>query len=288
MIIENKTNPGFFFVQSSAKKVFPVQRSSRFSLAHATFTALIIIGIFSFFAVDFNKVPDILNFKNRSATTIIKPVANQPISINQPISTNQSIAINQPETDKIVEKKDNSIDVTGLVIEPIITSRPEHKPMNNSIPEFYGSLKIPKDQTLCNIIETVYGSYKKLYLDKLLKVNLSIENPDKIYAGVTIDLPVIIGTYNEWKNDHACILFSQEKNLKKAFVMARKYHTKDMDIRILPGWDSKKGFLFSIVLDKPFLNLAQAVQYKEKLVGINDLDLICEKVSFFNEGRKIL
>ena len=271
MIIENRRQPGFFFVRACAGKVFPVYKRKRFSLAYTTIVALIIVGTTGFFVSDFNITQNIASLASSPVVkTAVMPVAQYAIPQKQEKAIELAELINEPE----------QIPVTQTIIktkEPIL-----------EYPEFYGSMKVPLDETLCNIVESFYGSFKKRYLDKVLAANLSIKNPDKIIAGITIDLPVITDAYNKWKNDHICILFGQEQNLEKAFLTARKYYRKDMDIRILPSWNREKGFLFSIVLDKPFNDLAAAGNYREKLGIIKDAVLICEKISSFNQGRKIL
>ncbi len=282
MIIENKTKPGFFLVRSCAGKVFPVYRRKGLSFAYTTIAALIIVSLAVFFAFNVNKIENtIFPAKAPVVKSVVKSVV-------------------MPVAQYAIPQKKEAVVLAELInqTEPLIVPEPELIPVTQSIiktresmleyPEFYGSLKVPLDVTLYHIVESFYGSYKKNYLDKVLAANLSIKNPDKIHAGLIIDLPVITDTYNKWNNDHICILFAQKKNLEKAFLTARKYYRKDMDIRILPGWNREKGFLFSIVLDKPFSHLAAAGNYRDKLGPINDAVLICEKISSFNQGRKIL
>jgi len=278
MIIENKTKPGLFFVRSCAGKVFPVYKRKGLSLAYTTIAALIIVGIAGFFAYDFNILKNSAFLeKNTVAKPAVTAVAQYAIPQNQE-AIELAELINKPEPVIVPETE------PPAVTQSIIKTREAML----EYPEFYGSLRVPLDETLFKIVESFYGSFKKQYLDKVLAANLSIKNPNKINAGIIIDLPVITDAYNEWKNDHVCILFAQEKNLEKAFVTARKYNTKNRDVRILPGWNREKGFLFSIVLDKPFSDLAAAGNYRDKLGQINDAVLICEKISSFNQGRKIL
>ena len=120
----------------------------------------------------------------------------------------------------------------------------------------------------------------------MLKTNQKITNPDHINAGMQIDFPVIPRTDGFWENDPVCIRLSKETEFEKAYISVENYRRMGIEAMILPGWDSRKGFLFSVVVNKVFNTLFDADAYNEKQIEIKDAD--CQKVSSCNDGRKLL
>ncbi|MBU2454055.1 MAG: hypothetical protein KJ668_12175, partial [Proteobacteria bacterium] len=267
LIIKNKTSVSYLFVKSCAKQVFPLQPYRRYSLVPAVVVALILIGGTLFFD------------KNKFADFILAALKGTPAPVEMPV---KYVVKEMPQkTSEVLPPVVIPI-VKPAIIEP---SEKKQEPLHK-LPEFYGSLRVPKDETLFNMIEAVYGSYKKEYLEKLLSSNLKIKNPDHINAGMRVDFPIINPMDTFWKNETVCIHFSKESEFKNAFLAARKYQKRGVNVRILPGWDSQKGFLFLVVVNQPFENLSEANTYKKKLNGITEA--ICEKISSCNDGRKIL
>lgn len=260
MIIKNKTKADYFFVKSCAKEVFPSPRQ-RFSFVPAAVLLIILGGCVVLF--NMNKMPAI-------SSTSRKPIPapeEKPMEfvIQTPLPTIEPSAVSLAEFEPAPE--------TNLDIPP----QPEEKPRPIiELPDIYGCLRAPKDGTLCNMIEAVYGSFKNEYLDKVLESNLNIKNPDQINAGMMIYFPIIKSAMNSWEMENICIVFLKETDFENAFSALRKYKRMGIDVRLLPAWDNRNGFLFSVVLNKPFQTLSHANDFKKTLVGINDA--VCEKI----------
>ena len=268
LIIKNHTAADYFFVKSCAKEVFGSSQSKNFTLAYATLTVLVFIGCALWFNID--QIPTHIFPVQKASVRVDFPVA--PVVTPSPAVAQLSLVSVKPEinSDEIQVQPQKTLNTIPIVEQP----------------QFYGGIRVPKNETLCNMIETVYGSYRKEYLEKLLKTNSNIKNPDQINAGMLIHFPIISDLYSFWEKENFCIVLSKETEFKEAFWAVKKYQQMGINSRILPGWDKRNGFLFSVVVDKPFQNLAEATIYTKQLIGVNDI--ICEKVSACSNGRKIL
>jgi hypothetical protein len=171
-------------------------------------------------------------------------------------------------------------------VEPAPEARPpEPAAEAKTLPEFYGTYRVPKDDTLYRLMEIVYGSYRKEYVDTVMKANPKIKDPNQIIADRLIRFPVIHDTHDLWANTPFCIRLATETEFAKAIESVKHYRQRDLDVRILPLWDGKNGFVFPVVVNKAFDSLAQADSHK-KQTGMEQG--ICESIFAGNDGRKPL
>ncbi len=133
------------------------------------------------------------------------------------------------------------------------------------MPKHYGSLKVPKDVALYRMAETVYGSFNRQILKSLMSANPRIKNPDNIMAGMRIKFPVMDTENCGWKQDAVCIVFSKNPDFNRAYDEARLYKTENVDVRMLPVWSNDLGFLFLVVVDRPFKTMASAKAFKHQI-----------------------
>jgi len=130
-----------------------------------------------------------------------------------------------------------------------------------------GTIRVPRDETLYNMVVLVYGTFKKAYLGELLQANPKIENPNYITAGMGIDFPVIDTADQGWETDKACICLARETSLANAFAAARRLRKTGLDIKILHRWHHDTGFSYAVVVDRVFDTPALAAAYRDTQAG---------------------
>jgi len=261
MIIRNKSTAGYFFVHSCAKEVFPGRRRPAISFVSLAF-CVGILGAAAYFKADLariipwsvNQAAQITAAKNNTAAVMpplpeinLKPVSQEEKQVTP--------AVSQPPVQVLVSAPKP---VPAPVIAPVVDPAPEA-----AAPGTLGSIRIPKDETLYNMIATVYGSFNRQYLDRVIRENKNIRNPDLILHGIFIDFPVIKETQSRWKKEKACLVLPVTAEFESAYKMAKKYRDKGLDTRILSAWDEPDGFLFAVVVDRVFSSLEQARIYNK-------------------------
>lgn len=300
LIIRNRTSADCFFVAACAKEVFLSHRPLLFRRVSFALIFLICIGLAAVFNPHqmMDHIPGKKEISNLFTASVsgINPVGPTKIYPIEPVVSNELTVSKKPPVSKdpvaikehAVSKEPVSSKEPALFKKPVAINDPLKEQQVEAVtyPQILGTLRVPMNETLCTMIEAVYGQYREKYLEKLLNANRNIKNPDKINAGMQINFPVISRKDDVLKNDAICILLLKETEFKKAFMAAQKYRKFNLDVRILSAWDVQKGFLFTIVVNKAFDTLSNATAYKEKTMGIKQGR--CEKVSFYNDGRKFL
>ncbi len=145
-------------------------------------------------------------------------------------------------------------------------------------PKIYGSLKVPRDVTLCSMAGTVYGRFNQQILESILRANPDIQNPDLIRSGMSIAFPVaepgvelgVDGAGPGWTRDVVCLLFSRHVDFRAAYDKARALKAKDVDARVFPVRTPDRGFVFLVILDQPFVTMAAAQAFKRQVPTLAD------------------
>ncbi len=292
LIIRKKWTVDYFLVQSCALKIMAPKRKK--GLVYLI-SILFILGLGGILVLD-------SNFYHQFQT----PPENQPIALDSQDKPTilHSFKTEKPIEPEVIPKPDPIASEHKATIEPDVILKPERVPIISenvvviepevqfekepvsTIPEFYGRFKVPQKVTFFKMVMAVYGSYDIDNIKEILKSNPGIKNPDIIIAGMNINFPVIINAANDFHLQDVCILLSKRSDLKAAFIDTLKYQRVGVNARILPTWEVDKGFLFLIIYNRAFQNIAEANKYKNKLEGVENV--ICAKISSFNEGRKIL
>ncbi len=195
----------------------------------------------------------------------------------KPTPETEKIKTEKIETKKIkveeikVEKKPEPVPEPNItaVIKPIV-----NKPVASSItseekiptpiikPDAYGKIRVPESATLAKMMRIIYGSFKYSYLNKLIKYNSNLNDPNNVKAGMSINFPVIEGS--DYPDDKKIfIVLFETYNFKKSFITAHSYQSSDFNVRILPVWREDKGFFFPVVINKSFVSLSAANKYKK-------------------------
>ena len=151
-------------------------------------------------------------------------------------------------------------------------------------PDAYGIVKVPENATLARMMRLIYGSFRYSYLNKLIKYNSNLNDPNNVKTGMNINFPVIESSDYPDDKKFFIVLFETD-NFKKSFITAHNYQTSEFDVRILPVWRTDKGFLFPVVINKSFVSLNAANRYKKSQPEIIFAE--CKPVSQMkNNGKK--
>ncbi len=302
LIIKNKTKADFFFVRSCIKKVFPPKRTVRPSFIFA-FLLILIIG--SLYAVNDNKIiPFFDKFSYFSQKPkVIKKFA-PPLKAEKSLVKKEKINLNPSKKSEIkptIKPEINPTIGTGVKseIKPAIESsvKSEIMPEDNKPvisdekiltslkkPDAYGIVKVPENATLARMMRLIYGSFRYSYLNKLIKYNSNLNDPNNVKTGMNINFPVIESSDYPDDKKFFIVLFETD-NFKKSFITAHNYQTSEFDVRILPVWRTDKGFLFPVVINKSFVSLNAANRYKKSQPEIIFAE--CKPVSQMkNNGKK--
>ena len=305
LIIQNRKRADYGFVRACAKEVFLSGRPWKLRLALSALVCLMFMAggayMFKLFQT-YGLTPDLWKAK--------PPAAEQPVVRAEipappaPETTIPEAAISETappvETVAPAETAPQPQALTAEEIQPqepaqpaepalppetaAKSDEPDESVETVSPPEFYNAFRVPKDDTLYRLMEIVYGSYRTEYVEKVMKANPRIKDPNQIIAGMVMQFPVISGTYSLWANNPFCIRLSTEDDFTKAVESVKHYRQRDVDVRILPSWDPGNGFLFSVVINKAFDSLAAAGHHKE--AGVKQG--VCERIFDGNDGRKPL
>ena len=134
------------------------------------------------------------------------------------------------------------------------------------------------------MMRIIYGSFRYSYLNKVIKYNSNLNDPNTVNAGMDINFPVIENS-EDLDDKRIFIVLFETDNFKKSFITAHNYQTSDFDVRILPVWREDKGFFFPVVINKPFVSMTAANKYKKNLPEIIFAE--CKPVSQIkNNGKK--
>ncbi len=268
MIIQDRQTAGSFFVHACAGEVFPnYQEKTKVSLMP---TASVMAAVIIFF----------LAFH---ANTLIEMV---PLPVRQTVAqwvlsgkgSHQSASVSQaspPVTIKVIENRPLKNDTVSQLPEhqlpsPVVqietaakvlpeAKQPPAVDENSAVgPALLGSVKITGDDNLCTMILTIYGSYSRTLLHRVMQDNTGIENPNLIMNGSFISFPVISETAQQWRSDMICLTADSFTQIARAYKKAREYRNQGVDARVLPAWNASKGFMFYVVLNRVFADKQKA------------------------------
>ncbi len=316
LIIKNKTKADFLFVRSCIKKVFPKKSIVRPGFL---FIFLLILIIGSLFAVNDNIIiPGFDTFSSFSQKPMDEKKSNSLKKTEKfsdkiekkKIATHESKAKIKPNNKPAITPEINSEikPSNNTTIQPDIkpinqpdiksTIDPEIKPGIKKPektskgkeqaalkqPSAYGRIKVPENATLARMMRIIYGSFRYSYLNKLIKYNSNLNDPNTVKAGMNLYFPVIENS--DYPDDKKVfIVLFETDNFEKSFITAHNYQPSDFSVRILPVWNENKGFLFPVVINKPFGSLTAAKKYKKNQPEIIFAE--CKSVlQMKNKGKK--
>lgn len=240
LIIQNRSKAGLFLVGACGLKVFLEKKMSSF-LKPGGAALLLVVVVCLFCGLEPGRTSS-LSTESPAPPPLVFPVraAETGVLFDVPALPKSNLSV-----------ADKNVALT-----------PPPMPM----PRIYGRLVLLKDTTLYSMMVSVYGdSQTQVSMDAILKANPAIKDPDHIMAGRAIDFPVIDSAKFGWDKDAVCIVFSREQNFNKAYAISKKYRQRDVDTRVLPIWIKDQGFLFLVVVNRPFKTMASAQAFKQQI-----------------------
>ena len=255
MIMQNRSNAGFFLIQSCIKKVFP-ERQRRIVPALLVILVLVAGGFFykEFMGTARLNLPALVASKPQHHNELKPPAPfPRPPEKTEPVSVSQAKAV-----EMLPEKSIDPPEIPGQ-------STPSDSKMENNgqadMPELYGQIRIPKKSTLSDMSRVVYGSYGPNYLSQIMRANPDIRNPKRIVAGSLINFPVL--NQSQFNTDAPyLIVLDESKVLSEAFVSAFSYQLFNFKVRILPVFQKNGTFSFPVIINKAFDSQESAEAYK--------------------------
>ena len=184
LIIKNQTRAGYGFVRACAKAVFLRPRPWKFRFALSALVCLMFMagGAFLFKVV---RTPDPMPpnpEENRPVAVVEKPALTvdatpEPVlpEIPAPVTV---AAVQMSEPAPSESALPETVEPAPVLEPPEANETPvkaEDPHETTAPPEFYGEFRVPKDDTLFRLMEIVYGSYRKEYVDKVMKANPKID-----------------------------------------------------------------------------------------------------------------
>jgi general secretion pathway protein A len=265
LIIKNKSKADFFFVRSCIKKIFPEKKMVRPGFLFALLFVLILGGLYT---VNENKITSVSDpFSHLEQEPPQTKKLNLPIKIDEPENTSQKKKLNPSELNP--------------EIKIVMPSKIEKKILKK--PKSYGSIRIPENATLARMMRIIYGSFRYSYLNKLIKYNSNLNDPNTVKAGMKISFPVL-GNSDDLYDKKIFIVIFESDNFTKSFTKAHNTQIPDFNVRILPIWRKDKGFFFPVVINKSFVSMTAAKKYKQRLPEIISAE--CKLVSQMKNNKK--
>lgn len=132
------------------------------------------------------------------------------------------------------------------------------------IPDQLGEITIFGQETLKNIIETIYGphSYNELNIAKIQQLNPQLLDPNLIEIGSKLKLPTLPVTLPSNTENLLWIRLQTVDNFQDAYQNLRIYEGRTPPLFIIPSWNDNGTFNFSILLEESFSSEAEV---KKKL-----------------------
>ena len=97
------------------------------------------------------------------------------------------------------------------------------------------------------MISLVYGEYREIHLEKILKANPHIANPDTISSGRIILFPAITFETNPLLSQCQWIILESNNDLSAALerstMIARQAH---VPTQLIPGWTNENQLTTSL------------------------------------------
>lgn len=240
MIIREKKSAGIFLVSRAWKNLFNFKkRTNRSRIVLAGIPLILIILFALFYAVSpvTKDVPGRGNsHTDKNKNEILKPVP--------------------PQTK---EKMPGKVENHGSKTE-------------NGAPSFYGSLTVRKDDTLYNMIKTVYGDHKKHFVQTIAENNPAISDPSRIKSGMKIRFPVVTDSNTALEKNLFYILFHKESNFDKAYEKALLYDKENT--RIIPVLQSDDGYRFHVIAGRTFSSPGGADMYIRETGKADEVEVV--------------
>jgi general secretion pathway protein A len=125
----------------------------------------------------------------------------------------------------------------------------------------YGSILVPTNSTVYRMITLVYGKFSPELLDQMMSCNNhTILAPDMLLSGLPLQFPVPRED-TQYPDRTVFLVILRTRDFNRAFTEVVSSRYRDLDVRILSFHYPDKGFLFNVIIDRPFDSREQALAF---------------------------
>jgi len=244
LIIKNKKKAGICMVRTCVKKATPPKKANGFpGLPAGMFVAgLFVAGILmAGMLLSGTILPEKYQPGQDTGHSQVQPMELQTNSKGMQAFNGQSPTVPEAPTPPSVPAPSDSI-----------------------LPDIYGSILVPENTTVSHMIKLVYGTFHPKLLSQVLQYNKTIADPDRLTAGIPFYFPVL-GRETRYDDQTIFLVILQTLDFKQAFARAASVRHKGLAVRILSFQSQDKGYLFNLVIDRPFKNQEMALVFLQKI-----------------------
>ncbi len=269
MIIQNRSQVGWFLVRACTGRIFPPSSQKVRSLSFAMVGVLFLSAALLFINAQWRASL----FPPQAQTMAVENRDWQPPG---PATTTESLSAEAKAESGIMLKADGP--PRELPIDE------EAKPPG--FPPLMGQLAMHQGGSLSKMIQQVYGEFNPGYLEAVLKVNPLVRRLEAIETGRLINFPAIPA--RERLVDLKCswIQLDEKEDLAQAVSCLRKYREQGLLVRLMPLFHPRSGFKFVIILREYLLDEAAV---KNRLAGLpQEIMKTAKKIQAWGDGQTIL
>ncbi len=156
-------------------------------------------------------------------------------------------------------------------VAPTAAAQPAVRPLkpaadgNQRHADSLGQVTLMRRETLSGLIQSVYGDFNSKYFKSLILANPSIDDPDRVTIGQTVELPAIPARVQPPDSAAWWVRLARKDNLNEAYRYLRELPRGSPRLRLLPYWQPDKGLQFALVLDQYFVKKSSAAKRLQQL-----------------------
>lgn len=304
MIIQNKTRAGWATIRSCKKRIAASPRPGRRWLQWllAGMAGAVVAGAILLIPRQVNhggqqSFPQIFKIAREPAADLPAP-AEEPVQATLPAAASMTDPI-APVVEQPQAKTDTTVPVPpepAETIEPLnppgATPTVEPQIQENQAaadpdpPSALGRLRVQPGDTIGDMVQQVYGTYRNQILAAVLEANPHIPHPDDIVPGDDILFPALPFRSLSKTTENYWLLLDDAPDLAQARERLRRLgRTIETPLRLISWWSPKDGLQFHVAVKGTFGSSDKAEQFLGTLPsGAADKALM---VSHWNEDVQL-
>jgi general secretion pathway protein A len=253
LIIQNRPRANWRLVRASARRAMGPPSTTRWRW-RATTVAVALIALFAI--TPHQRLLEPLNDFGLNARTT---------AVSEPSSTSAALD-SLPQTarrDRTLEAPSQALHTAPQISEtPYVgltpafasertTSAPMAAPpasVARPMPARLGRLAIAPQETLGQLIQTIYGRFTPGYLDAIAEANPHIPNPNRLNVGDVIHFPALPAEVRPLPVPVWWIQLDDYPQLDQAISELKQTQREGIAARLIPYWNHEEGLVFALVL----------------------------------------
>ena len=124
--------------------------------------------------------------------------------------------------------------------------------MTTPMPARLGRYTIHRNETLGQLIHTIYGRYAPSYLKTILEANPHIMDPNTLSVGDVIHFPALPAAVRPLTVKVWWVEFAACRRLDQALTQLKRLRQNGIPARLVPYWNPGQGLVFSLVMTECF------------------------------------